>query len=76
MLEACDRFSEKRSAEIVDQHGLTLFLAGLVEGDGAAIGRGSEPEGDAVEHGDGGGAAVAEIKKAEHRAMTERRANK
>lgn len=74
----CDRPSSKliRSAEVFDEHGLGLFLTGLVEGDGVAVESSAEPKRGAVEDRNRGGALVREVVKTEDGLMPERRAYK
>ena len=59
------------SAEVVDQHGLGLFLAGLVEDDRPAVGRGPKPEGNSIEYVDGSRALARKIVKAQHCLMSQ-----
>src|SRR5271169_2503404 len=68
--------SDRDLAGVLDQHGLILFTAGLVEGDGLAVWRGSQPERNAIEHRDGCGAVLREIEEAENGLMAERWADK
>lgn len=49
-------FSSEKSAEILYQHRLCLFLARLVEGDGLSVRSRAEPERNAVQHCDCRGA--------------------
>lgn len=62
-------------SEVFDQHGLGLFAAGLVEGDGFSVGSCAQPEGSAFENGDGAGSVFCGIVEAEDRLVSERGAD-
>ena len=57
--------------EILDQHGLILLAAGLVEGHSAAVGRGTEPERNSIEDRDRGRPVLGEVVETENGLMAE-----